>query len=186
MRDCLWVLIAAGLALSGCGLFPESTGPEAGAAYRMHIADSLEQEGMFRGAATEYSTVAEQYPQSSYYPAAVRRAALMYSISPYSATNDSAAYKWYLAYLSLPLKKPERENVRVTVELLHRILLLHAQIAQIYTATDSLSVLTKRQSAMMTVDSHKIQELEFELHDAQSELRKIKEMDLRLSKSRVR
>jgi len=186
MRHCLWILIAAAMAQPGCTLVSDSTGPGGEAGYRMHIADSLEQEGKFRSAATEYSTVAEQYPQSSYYPAAVRRAALMFSISPYSAGNDSAAYRWYLAYLSLPLKKPERENVRVTVELLHRILLLHAQISQIYTATDSLTVLTKRQSASLNIDSHKIQELEFELQNAQSELRKIKEIDLRLSKTRVR
>jgi hypothetical protein len=110
----------------------------------------------------------------------------MYSISPYSARNDSAAYRWYIAYLSLPLKKPERENVRVTVEFLHRILLLHAQIAQIYTAADSLTVLTKRHSASLNADSRRMQELELQLQLARDELRKIKEIDLRLSKSRVR
>jgi hypothetical protein len=186
MRERLWVFIAAGLTLSGCGLFPEGRGPEAAAERRMRIADSLEQEGLFHGAATEYATVAEEFPQSSYYPSAVRRAALMYSISPYSARNDSSAYRWYIAYLSLPMKKPERENVRVTVEFLHRILLLHAQIAQIYTASDSLSVLAKRQSASLNADLHRLQELELELQNAQAELRKIKEIDLRLSKSRVR
>jgi hypothetical protein len=186
MRQRLSIFIAAGLMLSGCGLFPEPGGPASGAGNRMRIADSLEQDGLFQGAATEYARVAEQFPQSSYYPTAVRRAALMYSISPYSMRNDSAAYRWYLAYLSLPLKKPERENVRVSVELLHRILLLHAQIAQIYTATDSLTVLTKRQSASLNAGSHRMQELELELQKAQAELRKIKEIDIRLSKSRVR
>jgi hypothetical protein len=186
MRHRLWILVTAGLTLSGCGLFLDGRGPESGAESRMRIADSLEQEGMFQGAATEYARVAEQFPQSSFYPSAVRRAALLFSISPYSKQNDSSAYRWYIAYLSLPLKKPERENVRVSVELLHRILLLHAQIAQIYTATDSLTVLTKRQSASLTVDSHRMQELELELQRAEAELRKIKEIDLRLSKSRVR
>jgi hypothetical protein len=152
----------------------------------MRLADSLEREGMFQGAATQYATVAERFPESSFYPSAVRRAALMYSISPYSARNDSAAYRWYLAYLSLTLKKPERENVRVSVEFLHRVLQLHAQIAQIYTAADSLTVLTKRQSASLNVDSHRMQELELQLQHALEELRKIKEIDLRLSKSRVR
>ena len=186
MRQRLWILVAAGLMLSGCGLFPEGRGPETGAAYRMRLADSLEQEGLFQGAATQYATVAERFPQSSFYPTAVRRAALMYSISPYSEANDSAAYRWYLVYLSLPLKKPERENVRVTVELLHRILVLHTQVEQLYIATDSLTVLVKRQSASLNADSHRMQELQLELQNAQSELRKIKEMDIRLSKSRVR
>jgi hypothetical protein len=149
----------------------------------MRIADSLEHEGSFQRAAIEYAAVAEGFPESTYYPAAVRRAALMFSISPYSAKNDSAAYRWYFEYLSLSLSKPERENVRVSVELLHRILLLHAQITQMYTAADSLSVLTKRQAVSMTADSHRMQELELQLQNAQAELKKIKEIDLRLSKS---
>ena len=186
MRECLWILAIAGLILSGCGEVPEGRGPESGAEYRMRLADSLEKEGMFQGAAAQYAFVAEQFPESSFYPSAVRRAAFMYSISPYSARNDSSAYRWYLAYLSLPLKKPERENVRVTVEYLQRILRLHAQIAQIYTAADSLLVVTKKQSASLNADSHRMQELELELHQAQSELKKIKEIDMRLSKSRVR
>lgn len=186
MRQCVWILVVAGLTLSGCGLFTPERGAEGGAAYRMRLADSLEQEGLFLGAATQYAAVAEQYPQSSLYPSAVRRAALMYSISPMSARNDSAAYRWYITYLSLPLNKAERENVRVSTELLHRVMQLHAQIEQIYAAGDSLSVLTKRQSASLNADSHRMQELELELQQAQAELKKIKEIDLRLSKSRVR
>jgi hypothetical protein len=186
MRHNLWTLVAAAVTLSGCGLFTAETVPDSGAAYRMWIADSLEQQGMFQSAATQYATVAEQFPQSSFYPSAVRRAALMYSISPFSARNDSAAYRWYIAYLSLPLKKPERENVRVSTELLYRILRLHAQIEQISATSDSLTVLTKRQSASLNADSHRMQELELQLQQAQAELRKIKEIDLRLSKSRVR
>ncbi len=186
MRQYLWTLIAAGMTLSGCGLFTAERAPEGEAAYRMWIADSLEQEGMFQSAATQYATVAQKFPRSSFYPSAVRRAALMYSISPFSARNDSAAYRWYLAYLSLPLNKPERENVRVSTELLHRILRLHAQIEQISAAGDSLTVMTKRQSASLNADSRRMQELELQLQHAQAELKKIKEIDLRLSKSRVR
>jgi hypothetical protein len=186
MRQSLWILAAGGLVLSGCGLFSDVRGPDSRVGRRMRLADSLEQEGMFQAAARQYAGVAEQFPQSDYYPTAVRRAALMYSISPYSTGNDSAAYRWFLAYRALPLSRAERENVRVSTELLHRILMLQAQIVQIYTATDSLSVLTKKQSASMTAESHRMQELESELQNAQAELKKIKEMDLRLSKVRNR
>ena len=110
----------------------------------------------------------------------------MYSVAPYSQGNDSAAYRWYLKYLALPLSKAERENVRVSVELLHRILLLHAQIEQLYTSADSLTVLSKRQSTALSASSHRMQDLESQLQNAQSELKKIKEIDLRLSKSMTR
>ena len=186
MRHSLWILAAGGLMLAGCGLFSDSGGPESKAGRRMRVADSLELEGKFQDAARQYASVAEQFRQSEYYPTAVRRAALMYSISPSSTANDSAAYRWYRAYLSLPMSKAERENVRVSTELFHRILQLHAQIVQIYTTADSLSVVTKKQSATLTAGSRRMQELESELQNAQAELKKIKEMDLRLSKFRNR
>ena len=81
------------------------------------------------------------------------------------------------------MSKPERENVRVSVELLHRILLLHAQIEQLYTGADSLTVLSKRQSTALGIGSRRIQDLEIQLQNAQAELKKIKEIDIRLSKS---
>jgi hypothetical protein len=180
------ILGAALLAFPGCELLNEPSATETAAGNRIRLADSLEHEGRFQDAALEYSAVADHYPQSGFYPTAVRRAALMYSISPYSAANDSAAYRWYLAYLALPLKKGERENVRVSVELLHRVILLHAQISQIYTATDSLTVVNKKQSALLNGSGHRMQDLEIQLQRAEAELKKIKEMDLRLSKSRVR
>ena len=183
MKPSLVILLAAGLALTGCEAFKSTNSSEGSAGRRMRIADSLELEGAFQKAAIEYASVAERFPESALYSTAVRRAALMYSISPYSERNDSAAYRWYVAYLSLSLSKPERENVRVSVELLHRILLLHAQLSQIYTTADSLAVLTKRQDAAITANSHRMQDLELQLQNAQAELKKIKEIDIRLSKS---
>lgn len=186
MRYSLWILASCALVLSGCALFSDTGGPESRVGRRMRVADSLEELGMFQAAARQYASVAEQFPQSDYYPTAVRRAALMYSISPYSSGNDSAAYRWFLAYRTLPMSKAERENVRVSTDLLHRVLMLKAQIVQIYTVTDSLSVLTKKQSAATTGYLHRMQGLELELQTAQAELKKIKEMDLRLSKVRNR
>jgi hypothetical protein len=186
MRRIFLILVAAAVTISGCDLIPVTGATDVRVQRRMKTADSLEQEGNFRSAASAYASVAEEFPESSYYPAAVRRAALMYSISPYAASNDSAAYKWYLKYLTLNLSKPERENVRVSVELLHRVLLLHAQIEQIYIATDSLAVVSKKQSAALNADAHRVQQLELELQTAKAELRKIKEIDIRLSKSRTR
>ncbi len=183
MRIVSCLFVTAALVVSGCGLFPDARNPDSKVGRRMNVADSLEQEGQFQAAAAAYVSVAERFPESSFYPTAVRRAALMYSISPYSDGNDSAAYRWYIRYLALPLSKPERENVRVSVELLHRILSLRAQVTQMYTAADSLTVLSKRQSALLTADAHRMQDLELQIQNAQAELKKIKEMDIRLSKS---
>ena len=186
MKSAASVLLAVGLACAGCGTFSDARGPSTVAARRLATADSLEQEGLYQQAAETYAQIAVRFPKSSQYPVAVRKAAILYSLSPPTMANDSAAYRWYQAYLGLPLGKSERENVRISVELLGRILSLHAQIVRLYTATDSLSVLTKRQAASVTADTRRIQEVEQQLQQAQSELTKIKEIDLRLSKNRPR
>ena len=186
MKPIAFFLLSGALTLAGCGVFSEARSPSSFAARRMQAADSLEQEGLYQQAADAYALVAARYTRTSFYPVAVRRAALLYSMSPPTIANDSAAYRWYQVYLGLPLEKSDREDARVSVELLNRILALRAQIVQLYTATDSLSVLTKRQAASMSADAHRTQEIVQELQQAQSELRKIKEIDLRLSKTRNR
>jgi len=186
MKYVACVLFAAGLACAGCSVFSDARNSSSPAARRMMFADSLEQEGLYQQAAVTYAQVATRFPKSGQYPLAVRKAAALFSLSAPTIANDSAAYRWYQAYLGLPLEKSERENARISVELLSRILSLHAQIVQLYTATDSLSVLTKRQAASVTADARRIQEVEQQLQQAQSELAKIKEIDLRLSKNRPR
>jgi len=186
MKSLALFLLAGGFVLAGCGVFSNARSPSSFAARRMQIADSLEQEGLYKQSADAYAYVATRFSRSSQYPIAVRRAALLYSLSPPTIANDSAAYRWYQAYLALPLEKSDREDARIAVELLSRILSLHDQIVQLYITTDSLTVLTKRQAASMSADTHRIQEIEQQLQQAQSELAKIKEIDLRLSKTRNR
>jgi len=186
MKAIACVLLMAGLAVAGCGVFSESRSPLSFAARRMQIADSLEQEGLYQQAAETYAQVATRFPRFSQYPTAVRKAALLYSLSSPTMANDSAAYRWSQTYLGLPLEKSDRENARISVELLSRILSMRAQIVQLYTSSDSLTVLTKRQAASMAADARRIQEVEQQLQQAQSELTKIKEIDLRLSKTRNR
>jgi len=186
MKTTVLVLLAAGFILTGCGGFSDTRSPSSYAARRMQIADSLEQEGLLLQAADVYGQVATRFPRSPQYPTAVRRAALLYSMGPPTIANDSTAYRWYQAYLALPIEKAEREDARISLELLRRILTLDAQLAQMYSAADSLTVLTKRQAALMSADAHRMQEIEQQLQQAQSELAKIKEIDLRLSKSRNR
>ncbi|HUI11814.1 MAG TPA: hypothetical protein VL221_15890 [Bacteroidota bacterium] len=186
MKSVPCLLLAAGLVFAGCAVFSGGRSPSSYSVRRMQAADSLEQEGLYQQAADAYAQVAVRSAHSNLYPVAVRKAALLYCLSPPTIANDSAAYRWYHAYLGLPLEKSDRENARISVELLSRIIALRAQIVQLYTASDSLTVLTKRQAASMAADAHRVQETELQLQQAQSELAKIKEIDLRLSKSRNR
>ena len=182
----IFILLASGLVVSGCLTSGGDWGSEGLAWYHMHIADSLEQVSAFQPAAQQYLAVAEDYPQSSYYPVAVRKAALLYASDYNSARSDSIALRWLNVYLSFSLSRAERENVQAFVSVVQRLRVLHEEIFRQNAVLDSLASVSKRQASTLIGDAHRLQELELEVQQAQGELKKIKEFDLRLSKSRVR
>lgn len=181
-----WILFVIALTFSGCLTYNSDWSSEGLAWYHMHLADSLEQESAFQPAAQHYLAVAEDYPQSSYYPLAVRKAALLYASEYNSTRSDSIALRWLNVYLAFSLSRPERENVQAFVSIVQRLRVLHDEISRKDAALDSLASLSKRQSSTLNTDAHRLQELELQLQQAQGELKKIKEFDLLLSKSRVR
>jgi hypothetical protein len=139
-----------------------------------------------REAATHYAAIVDQYPQSTYYAFALRKAGLLYA-SEYSASrNDSLALGWLTSYLRFPLKKPEREDIQACISLLQRIQLLHDENARRSVVADSLMAVTRKQATTLSATSRRIQDLEAEIQQTQGELKKMKEIDVRLSKSRVR
>jgi hypothetical protein len=182
------VIGVAFLLFSGCAA-PGPSGrswTDRTVARHMVMADSLERQMAIREALEHYGIVAEVYPRSSAYPTAVRKAALL-SISDLNpAPSDSLALRWFSAYLSLPLKKPERETVRTFVTLLKRVKVLREDLNRKAITADSLSAATRRQAGILATDARRIQELESELQQANSALRKMKDIDLQLSKSRTR
>jgi len=184
MKWALFVLSAAAMA-AGCAGVDGSRSDDA-VAYHMRMADSLEQEMALRGAAEHYAAVAEGYPQSGAYPVAVRKAAILYSSEFNEARNDSLALHWFTAYLGLPLKKAERENVQTFVSLLQRTRTLREELNRRTMMADSLGALARRQAGTLNADTRRIQDLEAELQKAEGELKKIKDIDLRLSRSRGR
>jgi hypothetical protein len=184
MKALLWVACAAVLA-AGCADTATRRMDEA-VAYHLRMADSLEQEMALREAAHHYAAIADEYPQSSAYPTAVKKAALLYANEFNDARNDSLALRWFTAYLDLPLKKPERENVQAFISLFHRMKGLHEELARKTDVADSLGVASRRQGTALSSDARRIQELEGALQQAQGELKKIKEIDLGLSRNRVR
>jgi len=148
------------------------------------MADSLEQEMALQGAAEHYALVATEFPQTSAYPVAVRKAAMLYASEFNPARNDSLALRWFTACLGLPLKKPERENVQTFIALLQRVRVLQVEVTRRTASADSLASITRRQAGTVSTDQRRIQELEAELQQTQKELKRMKEIDLRLSKSR--
>lgn len=181
----LILLAAAAACIAGCSMFSGGRIEDA-AWYHMRLADSLEQRMAFREAALHYQSVAEEYPLSTAYPAAVRRTGFLYASEFNEARNDSTALHWLNVCLSLPLKKADRENIQVFVSFLQRIRALRDGLARRTATVDSLALVSKRQTGTIGAESRRLQELEAELIQAQKELRKMRDIDLRLSKNRGR
>ena len=184
MRRLLFLAAAAALA-AGCSLFQGGT-IENAAGYHMRLADSLEQRKAFREAVRHYESVAEQYPRSASYPAAVRRIALLYAGELYDPRADSIALHWFTVYLRLPLRKAEQENAQTFLSLLRRTQTLRDDLTRRTATVDSLTLASRRQAGTISAEFRRLQEVEAELRQAQRELTKMRDIDLRLSKDRGR
>jgi hypothetical protein len=181
------LVAVAAIIVAGCAGAGGNRNTTPAVAYRMYLADSLEQVMAIRQAADQYAIIAREHPRSSAYPRAVRKAAMLYASEYNTARSDSLSLYWFTAYLALPLKKSERDEVQTYVTLLQRIKTIRDELNRRVIVADSLIAVTKKQAGTMTADMRRrIAELEASVNEAQTELRKMKDIDLRLSKSRSR
>ncbi len=172
------------LIAGGCAGTRIDSDTEARAARHMALADSLEQALVLDQAALEYQIVAELYPSSSYYPAAVRKASLLNLNPDNPMRNDSLALHWVSTYLGLPLQLPDRQNARAELYLLERITALQQDLAQRRHAADSLAAITRRQDTQLTNQAQQLQTLQSELKQVRQELDKLKQVDVQINRSR--
>jgi hypothetical protein len=185
MKKTLFIGLAL-LALSGCTSLSSMRTSESAAISLFSRADSLEGALAIRAAAETYGMIADQYPQSSVYALAVRKAALLTAVELNPARNDSLALRWFAAYLALPSRREEREVAQVCYSLLQRLRVLQDEMGRRSNTADSLSGVVRRMGASMSAEQRRIADLEADLSQVQVELRRLKDIDLKLSKSRGR
>ena len=174
------------IALAGCSTSPAIRKADADAMRHVALGDSLLRLSFLREATLEYNLVAERYPSTSVYAPAVRRAALLYCDPANPSRDDSAAIHWFGVYLALPLNAQDREVALAATSLLERIISLRLEERRADAVGDSLAAVTRRQSATAAQQARRIQELEVSLQQANDELTKLREVDVRLSKTRIR
>lgn len=168
----------------GCSLYNAERDVEERAARHMASADSLERAGNLQGAMLEYSLVARHYTESTQYPTAVHKTALL-SLDPRNpARGDSVAIYWLNRYLRLPDNPPAAQDAQIQLSLLQHISAIQAALARSQLAVDTLTQLLRRQSAQMTAQGQRLQEAESQLKQTQQELARLKEVDVQLSRTR--
>jgi hypothetical protein len=172
------------LLLSGCSTLPVSRDTDLRAQHHFEIADSLERANALRDAAFEYAVVAEHYAGTTSYQTAVYRAALLYSDPSNPGADDSTAARWLAVCSTMDLPEDQARTVRILASVSERIRTLREQVARLSASSDALAGQAKKQNATLGSQSKRIQELEEELHRTGQELRRLKEIDLRMSRSR--
>ncbi|MBW2573544.1 MAG: SPOR domain-containing protein [Deltaproteobacteria bacterium] len=155
--------------VAGCFSQFRNSRSELQARNHMDRAAALEDSSEYYQAAKEYSIVAEHYPSTHYYKTAVWKAALL-NIHPASSEIDyNAALHWLKVYLGLPLSSEEKDSAELYVAMLEHI-------------NDLESILS---AFVIVAATQRLSQLEADLTHAQAELKKMKEVDVRMHRSRV-
>lgn len=171
--------------VAGCFSQFRNSRSELQARNHMDRAAALEDSSEYHQAAKEYSIVAERYPSTHYYKTAVWKAALL-NIHPSSPEIDfNAALYWLQVYLGLPLSSEEKDRAELYVAMLEHINDLESILSAFVAEKEKLQVVTQKQSNDIVAATQRLSQLEADLTHAQAELKKMKEVDVRMHRSRV-
>lgn len=184
LRNSAYFLVA--ILMFGCSSSDNLSTAELEAQRHMAIADTLEKASELKRATMEYTLVAKNYPSTSAYPIAVRKTALLLSSSANPVANDSASQYWLSIYLGLTHSPEERQIIEMYLRMVGRVKMLRDSLARVNALSDSLAFAVRKQANEATARGKRVQELEAELQQATDELKKLKEIDVRISKSRVK
>ena len=170
-------LIAAVLYV-GCSAMTSDTTEESQAKRHMRLAISFEKGSSLRQALAEYTIVAEHFKNSTAYPAAVRKVAVLNCNPHVPFASDSAALYWFRTYLALDPPARDRESAQVCIALLQRLAMLNEQVARTTATSDSLLAVSRKQSAELSNKIRRLQEAESTLNEVNSRLRRMKDVDM--------
>ena len=172
----LQAIVLGCLLVSGCAPQNEGGSTEGEAEAVLEFAESLEADSLLAQATAQYAIIAEEFPRASVYPLAVRRAAFLYAHPDNPAHNDTLALRWIRIYQPLARTREERQEVGVVTSLIQQNMTLREQLARETASGDSLGVVLRRQG-------RRVKDLETELQQVDQELRKLKEVDVRTSRT---
>jgi hypothetical protein len=170
--------------IAGCSSASMISDFESQARRHMAMADTLERAESLKKATLEYTFIAERFPTTSVYPAAVRKAAFLYSMSSNPAASDSASAYWLETYRRMARSPEEKQLVEICLMMVERVRNLRDSLSNQTGISDSLAITSRKQSTELASRGKKIQDLEAQLQRASEELLKLKEIDMRISTSR--
>lgn len=179
------IVVISCFLVAGCFSQSRNSRSELQARNHMDRGAALEDAAEYHRAAQEYSVVAERYPAAPDYKTAVWKAALL-NIHPASSKIDyNAALHWLQVYLGLQLSSEEKDNAEFYVAMLEHINDLESILSVFAAEKMELQAMTQKQSSEIEAATQRLGQLEADLAHAHAELNKMKEVDVRMHRSRV-
>lgn len=170
--------------LAGCASQFRDNKLDSQARSHMERAAALEDSSAYHQAAQEYAIVAGRYPSTGYYKDAVRKAGLL-NIHPANPEYDTREARFWLnVYLGLQLTPEEKEDATLYISMIERINGLQAQLSSLVLEKDKLLDVTRKQSDDLVTGAQRLEEVKAELAKVRDELKKMKEVDVRMQRSR--
>jgi hypothetical protein len=177
--------LAAALALLFIACTPASLTPsqKVEADRQLELARAMETTQDFRRALHMYTIVAETYAQSPQGALAAQRAAMLYARPGNLQRNDSLALFWFRTAVAR-IDSPEmRDQIQLSMFLLDRSLLQQQELHRAKVIADSLQLIVRRQSTTIASQTRRMGELERTLGATSTELRRLKDVDIQISRS---
>ena len=154
------------------------TAEESQAKRHMRLASSFEQRSSLRQALVEYTIIGEHFKNSTVYPAAVRKVAVLNCSPNIPIASDSAALYWFRTYLTLDPPPRDREDAETCISILQRLVMLKEYLTLKTSTSDSLFAVSRKQSAELLSKTRRLQEVEDALNEVNSRLKRMKDVDV--------
>jgi hypothetical protein len=161
-----------------------STEQRAEAEHVLTLARSYENTGDLRRATDVYTSIAETYPRSDAGAGAAYRAALLL-VNPRNPVRDDAlALVWFRTALGRPVTPDDRGYAEIFVAQLEHLSELRQDVDLHWRMNDSLRNVVRRQGLTIASTHRRAEQLEQQLFAANVELKKLKDVDLQIARSR--
>ncbi len=165
---------------------------------QLRLANTLAQSGDFPRAIHLFSIVAENFPETEWGATATHKTALLLSSPRNPSRNDSLAILWFRNTIARTKSPDEQLQAEVSIALLDRLLVRAREARRQRVIVDSVELTVRRQAGTILSQTRRLQErlqerlqdmerlqaMEREVASARNELKKLKEVDINLSRSR--
>jgi len=183
IRHAHW--LAATLALLAIACAPPGLTPaqKEEADRQLELARAMETTQDLRRALHMYTIVAETYAQSPQGALAAQRAAMLYARPGNLQRNDSLALFWFRTAVARIESPDMRDQIQLSMFLLDRSALQKQELRRTRIIADSLQLIVRRQGATIASQTRRMGELERTLGATSTELRRLKDVDVQISRS---